>query len=309
MVTYTPAGPWAGPYPQSVSDNFGNQWEAYGPNQLKKPSVVISQAEDCCLYTTEVTQAVEGFDPSAFAPPGKSTGDTYLVCHPDGMSMWGCVDGAWVKQWEKREPKKCEIVDALCNSHTFRDSVPLGNNDVVLTTASIACVDKMLFICNQQIGVRSRFYGWGSGVTEYDITSETATGTILVEGSVPNICTTCATNAILNGQWQMQSPFEDNVPQGGLVQVQPLWRWNGGAYVNQANGAHGRRNSPELINHDTGWGISGQLNLPACKEDNLFEFKFTLITNTLAPGERLTYHTSNFGIFVEEFCHRNGVRA
>lgn len=104
MATYTPAAPWAGPYPQAVVDNYGNNWEAYGPNQLKKPTTVIAASEDCCMYTTEVTEALpdEGDPPTpAFLPPGKSDGDTYYVCHPNGSAMWECVGGAWTLAWVK----------------------------------------------------------------------------------------------------------------------------------------------------------------------------------------------------------------
>ena len=105
MPTYNPAGPWAGPYPVTVTDtDTGTVWEAYGPNQLKKPTVVLEQAEDCCLYTTEVTEPlVEGeiYNAGAFAPPGKSDGDTYLVCHPNGISMHECAANAWVPVWQK----------------------------------------------------------------------------------------------------------------------------------------------------------------------------------------------------------------
>lgn len=123
MPTYDPPGPWAGPYPVAVTDtDSGTTWEAYGPNQLKKPSVVIEQAEDCCLYTTEVTDLMGVFDPSAFAPVGKSLGDTYLVCHPDGISMWVCDGTAWVLEWQKAGIKLVDGADELLIADQGPDS-------------------------------------------------------------------------------------------------------------------------------------------------------------------------------------------
>lgn len=297
-------GPW--PVGSTQTDIYGNDWVVQGTpggvsNTVKKAAIVLDFEDTDTFAKPRPATAAEAGTADVFGVVIPTGGN--VIEFPGGFIM--CVPE---KVAPGVTPKKCVITNAECNAGTFDDSQDVTNNDVLLTKDSIECIDKLLFICNKQIGVRSRFYGWGSGSTEYSIDSSTAVDTVVMSGSIPNICTTCATNAILNGQIQMQSPFEENVPCGGLVQVQPRWRWNGGAWVNQANGAHGRRNSEELVNHDTGWGISGQLNLPACKEDNLFEFEFILQTNTLKAGEKLTYHTSNFGVFVEEFCHRNMVR-
>ena len=109
MPTYNPAAPWAGPYPVAVIDeDTGIEWEAYGPRQLKRPTVTITQAEDCCLYTTTVTEALPAAgEPTApaFLPPGKSAGDTFLVCHPNGLAMYECNGGpAWDLAWHKVFP-------------------------------------------------------------------------------------------------------------------------------------------------------------------------------------------------------------
>lgn len=104
MATYTPPAPWTGATPTNpiaVVDNFGNEWEAYGPNQLKKPTVVLEQPEDCCLYSFEVTDSIEDFDPSFFNPPGKSQGDTLFVCTSDGFAMYECDGTAWGPLWDK----------------------------------------------------------------------------------------------------------------------------------------------------------------------------------------------------------------
>ena len=136
MATYNPPAPWSGPYPVAVvDDDTGLNWEAYGPNQLKKPAVVLEQAEDCCLYSTEVTDLLVAgtpWTPSAFAPPGKSDGDTYLVCHPNGFSINLCVGGQWVNQWQKIfdakicAPDAAEL-EAVLRCHYETDGVVTGS--------------------------------------------------------------------------------------------------------------------------------------------------------------------------------------
>lgn len=124
-MNYNPAGPWSGPYPVAVVDeDTGMQWEAYGPNQLKKPSVVIEQAEDCCLYTTEVTDVlVEGTDPTMPPDPAgadKSVGDTFLVCFENGLAIWQCTVAGWELVWSKIQAGLTkDDIDAKCVGGCF----------------------------------------------------------------------------------------------------------------------------------------------------------------------------------------------
>lgn len=155
---YSPPAPWGGPYPQPVTDNYGNNWEAYGPNQLKKPTIAIPTADDCCLYTTEVTDVlVEGTDPTMPPDPSgvnKSAGDTFYVCHPNGTAMWVCDATGWVLAWYK--------VDAPCEEPV--------------------CVDGSVEICGKCFN--PTVWSRGAGATNFDFHATSGTGNGVTVGSV-----------------------------------------------------------------------------------------------------------------------------
>ena len=101
-VIHNPPAPWAGPYPQEVTDNYGNTWVATAPYVLKKPSTSIETPDDCCLYLDSSNRdLVRGEEPRTptFSPDGKSDGDTLIQKHPNGESTWLCQNGDWIFQW------------------------------------------------------------------------------------------------------------------------------------------------------------------------------------------------------------------
>ena len=135
MPTYNPAAPWNGPYPVTVIDeDTGMEWEAYGPNQLKKPTVVINSPEDCCLYTTEVSDTLNpdvAPEAPSFAPLGKSDGDTFLVQYANGYAMFECLAGAWEYQYHRciGEPHTdAEFEAANTANHDVEEGMPVGKN-------------------------------------------------------------------------------------------------------------------------------------------------------------------------------------
>lgn len=131
MPTYSPSAPWAGPYPQDVTDEFGNAWIATGPNQLKKPGwepPVFEAPEDCCHYILSSTANLVEGEPTAIvgapAGPDKSDGDTATQKHPNGFSTWTCNQGNWVLDWVCIFPQagtpttKADIVAGFANAET-----------------------------------------------------------------------------------------------------------------------------------------------------------------------------------------------
>ena len=167
MPTYTPAAPWGGPYPVPVVDNFGNNWEAYGPNQLKKPTVAISTPDDCCLYTTEVTDAYPGDDgpasPPAFIPAGKSAGDTYMVKYDGGIGMFLCDGTTWVWQWG------CALSDATVANYS--ENTTATDLAAGLATAPASPANGDIHCWTHGLGLDCGFAGWIFDGTDWKLTS------------------------------------------------------------------------------------------------------------------------------------------
>ena len=214
-MNYNPAGPWAGPYPVTVVDeDTGTQWEAYGPNQLKKPTVVIAQPEDCCLYVDELNTVMpaEG-NPPAFTPPGKSDGDTYQVCHVDGIVTYVCAGGVWVEAYRKKiienafiegrcseDEQHFELVDCFGNGICVR---PKAFTDRSLVGAATADVDE-----NTPLGPLEGF----KHVLDFDVGK----------------CPTSVRIDMWHSWAQIKSPTADG---GGKVDFRPEYQLNGGPWI------------------------------------------------------------------------------
>lgn len=148
MTVYSPPGPWDTATPSTpveVTDEFGNDWLAIGPNQLKKPQwepPVFDNPEDCCTYVlTSTATLVEGeITAIVGAPSEKTDGDTAFQKHPNGFSVFECQAGGWALQWvciipESQDP----IIPDEPGKETFKagevSTVPTANEIAYLTTA------------------------------------------------------------------------------------------------------------------------------------------------------------------------------
>lgn len=103
MPNYSPPAPWNGPYPQDVTDEYGNQWIATGPGRLKKkpwtPTIPEDKA-DCCHYHDQSAVNIDPANPPQQPPSDpagadKSLGDTLHVCHPNGSCYYSCTAAGW----------------------------------------------------------------------------------------------------------------------------------------------------------------------------------------------------------------------
>lgn len=84
ITAQNPDGSW------SFVDNAGNPFNFPAP-------------ANCCTYFGNNPTVLGGANPPspAGAWPTKTNGDTAVECHPNGLSFWTCVAGAWVLNYTK----------------------------------------------------------------------------------------------------------------------------------------------------------------------------------------------------------------
>lgn len=71
------------------------QCVAYLPPQPTEPPEI---PDPCCHYYGSSPAPLGG--PPVNPPQVKNDGDTYTQCHPDGISGWTCINGAWVNSMQ-----------------------------------------------------------------------------------------------------------------------------------------------------------------------------------------------------------------
>lgn len=152
MPTYSPPAPWNGPYPQAVTDEFGNEFEATGPNAIKKPAWVppalpeFPTPEDCCTYTLSSTATVTEGQPTNIvgAPVSKTNGDTAIQKHPNGFSVWTCANGNWVLDWVCEFPQPEDPEDPIIPEEV---SIGVAEPDKNEFKVWFNCTDGCVYYC------------------------------------------------------------------------------------------------------------------------------------------------------------------